>query len=331
MKHTWFTMKANAADDSADISLHDEIGFWGVTAADFIKEFKSLAAKNINLSINSPGGSVFDGLAIYNALKFSGKQINVMVLGIAASAASIVAMAGTKISMPSNTFMMIHNPMGVAMGGAEEMRGMAEILDKITASAVGIYTLRTGQSAEDITAMLNAETYLTAAEAKDKGFAEEVLDEVKVTASFDVDALPAAVKTAYMTAQKVPVKSLDTDTIEASAKAAGFEHFAARWALDPAITNKAELDSIIVLAKETKALCMLCKRPEAIDLFVEAKTPLTEVRAKLQDSLASKDERESIDTTLKITNPQNPQAPKQPTAVIDDAYIASVYAKRNRS
>ena len=91
------------------------------------------------MEINSPGGDVFAGLAIYNALKGSGKEIVVKVMGVAASAASLIAMAGDKIVMPKNTFLMVHNPWSVAMGNAEELRQTADTLDKIGESLKATY------------------------------------------------------------------------------------------------------------------------------------------------------------------------------------------------
>lgn len=105
-----FKFVAATADQPSVLSIYDEIGFWGVQAKDFISDLAKVSSKVLNVEINSPGGDVFAGLAIYNALKGSGKEIVVKVMGVAASAASLIAMAGDKIIMPKNTFMMIHNP-----------------------------------------------------------------------------------------------------------------------------------------------------------------------------------------------------------------------------
>ena len=130
---TWYSMQAAAnAPTTAEISIFDEIGMWGVTAKQFISDLKALGdVKDITLSLNSPGGSVFDGLAIYNALRSSGANVTVKVMGIAASIASVIAMAGKKIVMPENTFMMVHNPWSFAIGNANDMREMADVLDKL--------------------------------------------------------------------------------------------------------------------------------------------------------------------------------------------------------
>lgn len=193
MKKRWFEMRASA-QQAAEIAIYDDIGAYGVSARDFIAELRTLSAPVIHLSINSPGGSVFDALAMYNALRQHPADIMVDVLGVAASAASLVAMAGDKITMPDNAFMMVHNPWGATAGNAEELRGMADTLDKIGASLVSIYAARTGKPEDEIKALLDAETWLNAEEAVLHGFADELRPALKVAASFDMERLPENVR-----------------------------------------------------------------------------------------------------------------------------------------
>jgi ATP-dependent Clp protease protease subunit len=194
---TWFSIQAKA-DNAAEISIFDEIGMWGVTAKDFIAALKEHKGKAINLSINSPGGSVFDALAIYNALRQHGGEITTKTMGIAASAASLIFMAGDKRLMPENTFLMIHNPMTLAMGNADEMREVADILDKIAASLISTYVSRSGLPEEEVKALLDNETWLNAADAVSKGFASEMIAEFKAAASFDLGRLPENVKAVFV-------------------------------------------------------------------------------------------------------------------------------------
>ena len=165
MSRSWFQFQNAAAEDVASVSIFDEIGKWGVTAKDFITELSTVKAKVVNLDINSLGGSVFDGVAIYNALTNrvkAGTTVNVTVMGVAASIASVVAMAGSKIIMPANTFMMIHNPWGSVSGGSSDMREYADLLDKVTNNLVATYVARTGKLDEEIRALLATDTWLTA-------------------------------------------------------------------------------------------------------------------------------------------------------------------------
>lgn len=177
---TWFDIKAKA-DSAADVYLYDEIGGWGINAKDFINEVRATGAKKINLRINSPGGSVFDGLAIYNFLK--GQDVTVQVDGLAASIASIIAMAGKEVRIAGNGFLMIHNPWGGAMGDSEEMRQTADLLDKIRDSLVGTYAAKTGKDSETIKRWMDDETWFSAEEAKANGFVDTITDEIAFSAS----------------------------------------------------------------------------------------------------------------------------------------------------
>lgn len=118
--NSWFRMKASA-NNEADIYIYDEIGYWGVTAKQFVNDLKALGdVSHINLHINSPGGDVFDGIAIFNALKHHGAAITVHIDGLAASMASVIAMVGNPVIMPENTMMMIHYPSHYLMGTHEK-------------------------------------------------------------------------------------------------------------------------------------------------------------------------------------------------------------------
>jgi len=191
-----------AEGSTAEVLIYDTIGadFWNesVTAKTFAKQVSDLKeVKEINVRINSPGGSVFDATAIYNTLKNHPANITVTIEGMALSAASLVAMAGDKISMAKNAFMMIHAPYTYTEGDAAAMRRSAELLDKIQSQLVEAYADRTGQSQEKISEMLNAETWLTAAEAVELGFADEILDQPAIAAHVDTNVFsraPAAFK-----------------------------------------------------------------------------------------------------------------------------------------
>lgn len=191
-RKNWFTI-TNAADaPTAEVSIHDEIGAYGITAKDFLSQLKGIpASRPLTLSLHSPGGEVFDGLAIYHALKARG-NVNVRIEGLAASMASVIAMAGTRIEMPRNAYLMIHNPSGFAMGDAADMRQLADLLDKLKGSLIAAYRERTKKSDEDLTAMMDAETWLTGEEAVTQGFADEVTDAVALSASAFKTSRPAA-------------------------------------------------------------------------------------------------------------------------------------------
>jgi len=164
--------------DTADILIHEQIGAdWfgdGLTSKSFAEDLAKLEGiRQINLRINSPGGSVVDGLGIYNTLAQHPARINVIVEGLAASMASVVAMVGDNITMGEGALMMIHSPWSFAMGNAEDMRKAAEVLDKFEGSLLDIYVKRTGLARADIKSMLAKETWFNGAEAVEQGFADE--------------------------------------------------------------------------------------------------------------------------------------------------------------
>ena len=180
-----------AKGKKGEIWLYDQVGdgwFGGMSAKSFIAELAKLGkVDTINLHINSPGGSVFDGVAIYNQLKAHPARIEVDVDGVAASIASVIAMAGDEIRMADGSMIMIHDPYTLAAGGAEEMRKTADLLDQIGASIATIYAKRTGLKESQIAAMMNEETWMGASAAIDAGFADRVTEELRVAASSNFD------------------------------------------------------------------------------------------------------------------------------------------------
>lgn len=288
---TWFSMKAATAASPAEIDIFDDIGMWGVTAKDFIDKLRALDAKEITLNINSLGGSVFDGLAMYNALRASGATITVRVLGVAASAASFVAMAGDKIVMPENTFMMVHNPLTGIYGNAEDLREMADVLDKVGRSLVGTYVARTGKSEEEVAALLAAETYMTAAEAVELGFADELEPALRIAANFDEGRLPENVLAAFKpVAEAAPSVA---EQIKAAMVEAGLEAHSATYVL--AFTDLETAQAAIATAQEVQSLCQYAGMQDRADDFIKNRTSLTDVRAALLDAIAQVDEANQTD------------------------------------
>ncbi|MBR1658146.1 MAG: Clp protease ClpP [Synergistaceae bacterium] len=180
------TAKSNS---DAEILLYDEISEyesedWGLmNAKGLINKVKALGnIQNITLRINCVGGDVFEAQAMYSYLKSHPANITVRVDGLAASAASVVAMAGNKVIMSAGALMMIHNPAGGVWGEAEDMRDTAEILDKIRDTIANVYVAKTGLDREKVISMMNDETWLTANEAHNLKFCDEVEGSVAVTA-----------------------------------------------------------------------------------------------------------------------------------------------------
>lgn len=189
MNKKFWQFKPQAASKSADLMLYGPISstsWWGdeVTPREFKKELDALGdIDNLNIHIFSAGGDPFAAHAIHAMLRAHKAYKTVYVEGLAASAASLIVMAGDKVIMYGNSILMVHNPWTLAVGNSVELRKMADDLDKVRDSMVVTYQAKTGLSTEEIITLLDAETWLTAQEAVDKGFADEVAAEKKVAAS----------------------------------------------------------------------------------------------------------------------------------------------------
>ncbi|SDD27243.1 ATP-dependent Clp protease, protease subunit [Paenibacillus sp. UNCCL117] len=183
-KQKYWEFKAAATDGQGDLFIYGDITSWewddsDTSANSFKRDLDALGdIQTLNLYINSPGGSVFEGVAIYNILKRHKARVNVHVDGLAASIASVIAMAGDAIYMPRNAMMMIHNPWTVTWGNASELRKTADDLDRIAGSMKHSYLDRAGDKLNDakLTELLDAETWLSAQECLDYGLCDVVGD-----------------------------------------------------------------------------------------------------------------------------------------------------------
>jgi ATP-dependent Clp endopeptidase proteolytic subunit ClpP len=188
----WFDFR-NVKEESADLFIYDVVGdSWvGTDAVTLVKEIKAQKGKAINVHLNSPGGSVFDGYAIFNALKAHDGVVTTFIDGMAASIASIIALAGSKVVIASNGMMMIHNPLCYCFGTATEIRKQADVLDQIRETLINTYVTRTGKTREVVGAAMDEETYFTASEAKAYGLVDEISGSVKVAACISQDIVNA--------------------------------------------------------------------------------------------------------------------------------------------
>lgn len=173
------TSTVEDAEEGTEIFIYDEIGgSAGVSADDFVKDLNNITADNIMLRINSPGGSVFDAIAMYNALIQHPANVHVRVDALAASAASIVAMAGDTIEMMVGSQLMIHDALGMEQGNAKDMREMGLFLDKQSDNIASIYAARVGDKSPEALKewrnLMLAETWMFAQEAVDVGLADQV-------------------------------------------------------------------------------------------------------------------------------------------------------------
>jgi ATP-dependent Clp protease, protease subunit len=285
---SWYTIRARTS--GTEVLIYDEIGAYGVSAKGFLAELGALPDDAaIDLRLNSPGGSVFDAVAIYNALKRHPGDITVWIDGIAASAASYIAMAGDVIVMPENAFLMIHDPSGLVMGTAEDMRATAEALDKVKGSLIQGYATKSGKSDDEIAALMAAETWLDAKDALDIGFIDRIAEPVKLAASFDVarfrNAPPEVVEAASEAEEPVATEPQIEGVADSNTESdlAQVEPEEPRSGDDnpmnsDAVAIRAEA---IAHARAVIDLCRLAGQPQMAGRFLEEDLGLDEVRNRL--------------------------------------------------
>ncbi|WP_281645555.1 head maturation protease, ClpP-related [Parendozoicomonas sp. Alg238-R29] len=199
----WYNLKHKASEKRVVVNIHEQIGknWWdgsGVTAKGFIDEMEAVDGEitDIEMHINSPGGNVYDGVAIYNYLKRHAAKVTVYIDGEASSIASVIAMAGDEIIMPENGLVMIHDPMAGVCGylNAPELRDMADKLDVVKNGILSAYRAKTGKDDDELWALLEAETYMDATQAHELGFVDTIEKPLDAVAHSDMKTLLAGAK-----------------------------------------------------------------------------------------------------------------------------------------
>lgn len=298
MPKSWFTIRMLANSEAAEVLIYDEIGAYGVSAKNFLDELGAIPdASAVTLRINSPGGSVFDAVAIYNALKRRAGTVTVSIDGIAASAASYVAMAGGEVVMPENAFLMIHDPSGMVMGSAADMRAMAEALDKIRDSLVTGYAAKSGADDDTVAALMAKETWLSASEAQALGFCDRVVEPVRIAAHFDLarfgNAPAEAIAMHAKTSDSSPEADADAEPAAHADPALAAEPDPADEAEDephpgdqPAIDMVSARTDALAYAGAVIDLCRLAGLPDMAAQFLRDEASLDQVRAALLERKA---------------------------------------------
>lgn len=174
-----------AVEGDASISIYDQIGAsWdgeGVTAKRIGAALRSIGARDVTVNVNSPGGDFFEGVAIYNLLRQHQHKVTVKVMGLAASAASVIAMAGDEILMGDGAFLMIHNAWAVAIGNRHDMQTASEQLAPFDAAMADVYAARAGMTPAEAAALMDKETWIGASQAVKDGFATGLIDGGDIT------------------------------------------------------------------------------------------------------------------------------------------------------
>jgi ATP-dependent protease ClpP protease subunit len=216
-RQPWYQIRnaAKGDDGPAEVLIYDEIDSWfGVSAEALARDIAALDDdRALNVRINSPGGNIFDGVAILNALRGHPGKVTTIVDGLAASAASFIAMGGDEIVMNRDAEMMVHKGHGLVMGGADDMRKQAELIDRLNEKIAGIYADKAGGSVADWLAIMDAETWYSADEAVSAGLATRVDaaagDRADVAAKFDLSMFHHAGR-AHAPAPPIPMAHTDT-------------------------------------------------------------------------------------------------------------------------
>jgi ATP-dependent Clp endopeptidase proteolytic subunit ClpP len=167
------------------VSIYDEIGFLGISAQEFTNSLKSLGNRRITVRINSPGGGILEGNAIYNALRRYRGGVDTANDGLGASMASVIMMAGERRSMAENAYLMIHNPWVMTFGESSDLRKEADLMDDMKENIISAYVGRTGLDRDKLSKMMDDETWLTAKEAKGYGFVTEITESLELRNSFE--------------------------------------------------------------------------------------------------------------------------------------------------
>lgn len=353
---SWFRMESKKDEpDAADIYVFDFIGDWiddywgfGVTAKSFVDELAKLpdSVKTIRLHVNSPGGDVFGAVTIANALRdqrtSKGRTVDVMIEGLAASAATIITCAGDTVRISDNAMMMVHNPWWMAVGNAADMRKAADELDKIRGTIIATYRWRSSLSEEALGALMDAETWMGADEAIEQGFADEKVEGLKAAASIDPHVVAKLkVPEKYQAridalAKPAPVPEPPAATDTAAAPADVLRECKTAGCLDLAeelINAKATLETVQARTGEAKQqrqaaearereirnLCKAAKQDDLADDYVKNGVSVEFVRANLT-RIAAKLDRVEIDTQLPPDHGHTQRAQLDPVAI---------YAERN--
>ena len=253
-KPDWYKIEAKAESDAAEILIYDIVGWPFIEADTFVRDLSTISAKTITVRINSPGGDVFDGTAIFNALKNHPARIVTRIEGLAASIASIIALAGDEVQAHANTMFMIHNSWAVGIGDQHALRETADILAKIDSNILDVYYAKTGHGKKELKQMMNDETWFTAKEAEERGFVDTIIEtQASAQARFDLSMFANVPED--MTARASGGRDLTQREIERALRDAGASRsFAKSVAVGRSAGNDGDQRDVESLKNSIKAM-----------------------------------------------------------------------------
>jgi ATP-dependent protease ClpP protease subunit len=296
----WYSIK-NSINNNLSISIDEEIGSYGINAKDFIEEVKGAGSKNIELTINSGGGSVFEAFAIYDFLKTSSYNVSVEIVGVAASAASVLALAGDELpTMTENSVIMIHNAWMPVVSGEgmdsdairdyiEELEKNASLMDALNLRIAKIYTKATGMDLEKVQEMMAAETWIFAEDAYEMGFVKEVKEGSLVAAYASPKDLA---KMGYKKVPKNYVNQLNNVDMSENKEKSFFKHMMAFFK-DSEV--KAELEEEVVETPEVEAQAEAVEEVVAEEKVEEVVEEATEEAVEEVSEEVTEEPKDAVD------------------------------------
>lgn len=306
MPRSWFEFSAMAAEKSASIAIRGYIGDWGVNDQDFSRDIESLGeVENLSVSINSRGGDIVQALSIFNILRNHPAHVTVRVDGVAASSASIIAMAADEIVMPANTLMLVHRPLidGWITAGEDDLRALADDLAVFQGALVETYKARTGKSEDELKTLLAEDRWMTAEEAVELGFADRVeeLNRPSAVALAEAVSIPESV-IAKVNALEAQADASAEDDAQLAAQAEALAA-TAQAAADVAAARESASKNAAAIA----AMCTQHGVPHLAAKFIEQGLTAEKAAVQILDAKAQLDEQRRVDPVLPVkTGPLNP-------------------------
>lgn len=329
----WYSITAAAPEGDADskvieVYVYGEIGAWGITAYQFIQDLKAAddGVSPVVVAFNTNGGDLFEGLAIHNALRRLGERCTGRVDGLAASAGSVAVCGAHRVIMRSTDFLMVHNPYTWVGGDAEDLRRVADVLDKAVEAMVAAYKAKAPNIDDaELRRLINDESWLSASEALALGLADEVITDVKVQAclgqgstmaryrntpqalldqlkaSKDEPSAPVVQEPEADPAATTPTASDSTALALMITKActqSGISNLVELLIASTKLADEATVQEALTRAKAVRDLCVAARLPEMTAEFVKAGLDATAVRARLFDKLVGGGKGFEIDNSL---------------------------------
>lgn len=297
-----------------ELLIYGEVGGWGVGAKEFREDLLAVSAMSplgVRIRINSPGGDMFTGLAIYNCIKSLGRPVEMVIDSVAASAASLIAMAGKPVIMPRNTFMMLHNPFMEVIGDGDDLLSAAEYLKMFSGAMANIYADKSGQTQADMLVIMSNETWLTADDALQLGMCDRVVDSVQIAACAGLTKFKSTPQT-LLTKGNTRMTDVPNVGIEAeeAAKAKAAKKAKKEAKAEAKHAAKAEA-KVTARVEKIASICKLAGRPEmAAGFIAEGKSPKEALAL-----LTSEPNREEINTTVTTRQQRSADADLDPRRI----------------